>query len=43
MQEVLLSPFPVKIGARIELIPALDVMLLRIRVRALEGDQAAIR
>ena len=43
LQEVLLSPFPVKIGAKIEMTPAIDVMLLRIRARALEGDQKAIR
>jgi len=43
LQEVLLSPFPVKIGGRTEMVPALDVMLLRIRARALEGDQKAIR
>jgi Family of unknown function (DUF5681) len=43
LQEVLLSPFPVKIGARTEMVPALDVMLLRIRARALEGDQKVIR
>jgi len=43
LKEVLLSPFPVKIGSRVEMIPALDVMLMRIRVRALEGDQKAIR
>lgn len=43
LQEVLLSPFPVKIGAKIEMAPAIDVMLLRIRARALEGDQKVIR
>jgi hypothetical protein len=43
LQEVLLSPFPVKIGARTEMVSALDVMLLRIRARALEGDQKVIR
>jgi len=43
LQEVLLSPFPVKIGAKIEMAPAIDVMLLRIRARALEGDQEVIR
>ena len=43
LQEVLLSPFPVKIGAKIEMTPAIDVMLLRIRARALEGDQEVIR
>lgn len=43
LQEVLLSPFPVKIGGRVEMVPALDAMLLRIRARAIEGDQKAIR
>jgi hypothetical protein len=43
LQEVLLSPFPVKIGARTEMVPALDVMLLRIRAKALQGDQKVIR
>lgn len=43
LQEVLLSPFPVRIGARTEMVPALDVMLLRIRARALAGDQKVIR
>ena len=43
LQEVLLSPFPVKIGAKIEMAPAINVMLLRIRARALEGDQKVIR
>jgi hypothetical protein len=43
MQEVLLSPFPVRVGGRTEMVPALDAMLLRIRARALEGDQKVIR
>lgn len=43
LQEVLMSPFPIKIGAKTELAPALDVMLLRIRTRALAGDQKVIR
>lgn len=43
LQEVLLSPFPVKIGAKTEMAPALDVMLLRIRARAIAGDQKVIR
>ena len=38
-----MSPFPIKIGAKTELAPALDVMLLRIRTRALAGDQKVIR
>lgn len=38
-----MSPFPVKIGAKTEFAPALDVMLLRIRARALAGDQKVIQ
>jgi hypothetical protein len=38
-----MSSFPVKIGAKTEMAPALDVMLLRIRARALAGDQKVIR
>lgn len=38
-----MSPFPIKIGAKTEMTPALDVMLLRIRTRALAGDQKVIR
>lgn len=38
-----MSPFPVRIGAKTEMVPALDVMLLRIRTRALAGDQKVIR
>lgn len=38
-----MSPFPVRIGAKTEMAPALDVMLLRIRTRALAGDQKVIR
>ena len=43
LREVLMSPFPVKIGAKTVLAPALDVMLLRIKTRALAGDQKVIR
>ncbi len=43
LQEVLLSPFPVKIGGTTEYVPALDVMLLRIRAKAVRGDQKTIR
>ena len=43
LREVLMSPFPIKIGAKTEMAPALDVMLLRIRARALAGDQQVIR
>jgi len=38
-----MSPFPLKIGAKTEMVPALDVMLLRIRTHALAGDQKVIR
>ena len=38
-----MSPFPVRIGAKTEMAPALDVMLLRIKTRALAGDQKVIR
>ncbi len=43
LREVLMSPFPIKIGAKTEMAPALDAMLLRIRKRALAGDQKVIR
>jgi hypothetical protein len=43
LEEVLMSPFPVKIGSKTEMIPALDVMLLRIRAKALAGDHKVIR
>lgn len=43
LEEVLLSPFPVKIGRKTEMVAALDVMLLRIRAKALAGDQKVIR
>ena len=43
LEEVLMSPFPVKIGRKTEMAPALDVMLLRIRAKALAGDQKVIR
>lgn len=43
LEEVLLSPFPVKIGRNTEMVAALDVMLLRIRAKALAGDQKVIR
>ncbi len=38
-----MSPFPVKIGRQTETVPALDAMLLRIRAKALAGDQKVIR
>ena len=41
--EVLMSPFPVKIGNKTEMVPALDVLLLRIRAKAMAGDQMVIR
>jgi hypothetical protein len=43
LEEVLLSPFPVKIGRTTEMVAALDVMLLRIRAKAMAGDQQVIR
>lgn len=43
LEEVLMSPFPVKIGGKTEMVPALDVILLRIRAKAMAGDQKVIR
>lgn len=38
-----MAPFPVRIGGRMEMVPVLDAMLMRVRALALEGDQRAIR
>ena len=38
-----MSPFPVEIGGKTEMVPALDVILLRVRAKAMAGDQKVIR
>lgn len=43
LQEVLTSPFSVRIGRKTEMVPTLDAMLLHIRAKAMEGDQETIR